>query len=68
MIRKCPALTDVLMSIRGYVRLAAPEPEVLRTLGEQSKRQGTDRLGSRQIDRIIQATRQAKGPHGSTLG
>lgn len=50
----------VLMSIRDYVRLAAPEPEVLRILGEESKRHGTDRLTSRQIDRVIQATRQVK--------
>src|SRR3954462_4638987 len=27
----------VLLSIRDYVRLAAPEPEVLRLIGEESK-------------------------------
>ena len=47
----------VLLSIRDYVRLAAPEPEVLRVVGEESKRKGTDSLTSRQIDRIIQASR-----------
>jgi prevent-host-death family protein len=37
----------VLLSIRDYVRLAAPEPEVLRLLGEESQRNGTDALSSR---------------------
>ena len=47
----------VLLSIRDYVRLAAPEPEVLRLIGEESRRKGTDRLTSRQIDQTIQAAR-----------
>jgi prevent-host-death family protein len=47
----------VLLSIRDYVRLAAPEPEVLRIIGEESKAKGTDNLSSQQIDRIIQDTR-----------
>jgi len=50
----------VLLSIRDYVRLAVPEPEVLRVLGKESKQRGTDRLSSRQIDRVIQATRSSK--------
>ena len=50
----------VLLSIRDYVRLAAPEPAVLRVLGEESERKGTDRLTSRQIDHIIKATRDQK--------
>jgi len=47
----------VLLSIRDYVRLAAPEPEVLRIIGEQSEAKGTDKLSSQQIDKIIQETR-----------
>ena len=47
----------ILLSIRDYVRLAAPEPEVLRVIGEHSKRVGTDKLSSRQIDTIIKQTR-----------
>src|SRR6478735_8711360 len=47
----------VLLSIRDYVRLAAPEPEVLRIIGEESQRKGTDKLTSRQIDKIIKQTR-----------
>lgn len=53
----------VLLGIREYVRLAAPEPEILRIIGEESQRKGTDRLTSRQIDRAIQASRaQARKP------
>jgi len=47
----------VLMSLREYVKLAAPEPEILRIIGEDAKRKGTNRLTSRQIDRVIKATR-----------
>jgi prevent-host-death family protein len=47
----------VLLSILDYVRLAAPEPEVLRIIGEESKAKGTDNLSSQQIDRIIKDTR-----------
>src|ERR1700675_3344573 len=47
----------VLLSIRDYVRLAAPEQEVLRAIGEESRRKGTDKLSSRQIDQVIKATR-----------
>lgn len=50
----------VLLSIRDYVRLAVPEPEVLRILGKESKRKGTDKLTSQQTDRVIRAARRAK--------
>jgi len=50
----------VLLSIRDYVRLAAPEPEVLRTLGEESRRKGTDKISSRNIDEIVRATRKRR--------
>jgi prevent-host-death family protein len=50
----------VLLSIRDYVRLAAPEPEVLRIIGEESKRNGTNSLTSRKIDQVIKATRAQK--------
>jgi prevent-host-death family protein len=54
----------VLLSIRDYVRLAAPEPEVLRIVGEKSKGTGTDKLSSRQIDKIIEAARAKKAKRG----
>jgi prevent-host-death family protein len=50
----------ILLSIRDYVRLAAPEPEVLRIIGEESKRKGTSTLTSRQIDSVIKAARAQK--------
>src|ERR1700757_4141516 len=53
----------VLLSIRDYVRLAAPEPEVLRLIGEESRRKGTNALTSRQIDQVIKAARAQKTKH-----
>ena len=50
----------VLLSIRDYVKLTAPEPEVLRVLGEESERNGTNTLTSRQIDQGIKATRATR--------
>ena len=47
----------VLLSIRDYVKLAAPEPEVLRVIGEESERKGTNRLTARQIEQVIKASR-----------
>jgi hypothetical protein len=40
----------VLLGISHYVRLVAPEPEVLRVIGEESRRKETDKLTSRRID------------------
>jgi prevent-host-death family protein len=50
----------VLLSIRDYVRLATPEPEILRIIGEESQRKGTNKLTSRQIDQVIQSARAQK--------
>jgi prevent-host-death family protein len=54
----------VLLSIRDYVRLASPEPEVLRVIGEESRRKGTDKLTSRAIDQEIRAARAARPKRG----
>ena len=54
----------VLLSIRDYVRLAAPEPEVLRVLGEESTGKGTDKVTPRQINRVIRAARVDKPKQG----
>jgi len=53
-------LSDDYRRIRDYVKLAAPEPEVLRIVGEEANRNGTSGLTSRHIDGIIRATRAAK--------
>jgi prevent-host-death family protein len=50
----------VLLSIHDYVKLAAPEPEVLRILGEESKRNRTHKMTQRQIDQEIKAYRAQK--------
>src|SRR5208282_140565 len=47
----------VLLSLRDYVKLAAPEPEVLRIIGEESERKGTSKLTARQIDQAIKQSR-----------
>ena len=48
----------MLLSIRDYVKLAAPE--VLRVIGEGSERNGTSTLTPRQIDQIIKTSRFQK--------
>src|SRR5215831_12498553 len=55
-IEKRGTPSAVLLSIRDYVKLAAPEPEVLRVIGEESERKGTG-LTARQIDQVIKASR-----------
>ncbi|HKF02766.1 MAG TPA: hypothetical protein VKB49_10650, partial [Candidatus Sulfotelmatobacter sp.] len=59
-IEKRGAPRAILLSIRDYVRLATPEPEVLTIIGEESKAKGTDALNSHQIDNIIKTARDAK--------
>jgi prevent-host-death family protein len=50
----------VLLSIRDYVKLAAPEPEVLTAIGREASRNGISRMKSGQIDRLIRARRSGK--------
>jgi hypothetical protein len=50
----------VILSIRDYVKLAAPEPETMRIIGEESERNRTNRLTSRQIEQVIEAARAHK--------
>jgi prevent-host-death family protein len=63
-IEKRGTAKAVLIGIRDDVRLATPEPEVLKVIGEESQRKGTDKLTSRQIDRIIKAARARKPKRG----
>lgn len=49
----------VLLSLRDYVKLAAPEPEILKLIGEESERKGTSKLTARQIDQAIRVARAA---------
>jgi hypothetical protein len=50
----------ILLTIRDYVRLAVPEPRVLKSIGKESRRKRTDTLSSRQIDKVIKAARGNK--------
>jgi prevent-host-death family protein len=59
-IEKRGTPTAILMNIRDYVKLAAPEPEVLKIIGDEAKRNKTNSLTSRQIDQIIKAARSEK--------
>jgi prevent-host-death family protein len=56
-IEKRGAPKAVLLSIRDYVKLAAPEPEILRVLGNESRGKGTHTITSRQLDKIIASAR-----------
>ncbi len=59
-IEKRGTPTAVLLNIRDYVKLAAPEPEVLKIIGAEAKRNRTSSLTSRQIDQVIKAARTEK--------
>jgi hypothetical protein len=50
----------MLVSIQNYVRLAAPEPRVLRAIGEESIQNASNTLSSKRIDQIIKAVRKKK--------
>ncbi|MEI9980202.1 MAG: type II toxin-antitoxin system Phd/YefM family antitoxin [Edaphobacter sp.] len=50
----------VLLNIRDYVKLAAPEPEVLKIIGDEARQSGKSAITSRQIDQVIKATRTEK--------
>jgi hypothetical protein len=41
-------------------RIGVLEPKVLKRIGEESRRNGTDTLSSRETDRIIRAARKRK--------
>jgi prevent-host-death family protein len=59
-IEKSGTPRAVLLSIRDYVRLASPEPAILKLVGDESKRNGSDKLTSAQIDRIVRVARSQK--------
>ena len=50
----------ILLGIQDYIRLAAPEPEILRAIGEASVKRGTDKLTMRQIDHLIKEARSRR--------
>jgi hypothetical protein len=46
--------------IRKFVNLVVSVPKVLQTIGEESRRKGTDKLTSHEIDKEIRAVRALK--------
>jgi prevent-host-death family protein len=48
----------VILGIQDYIKLVAPEPEVLTRIGEASERKGTNQLTLRQINAEIRAYRR----------
>ena len=50
----------ILIGIRDFIKMAAPEPKILKIIGEESKRKGTNKLTMRQIDAEIKAYRREK--------
>jgi|SRR5271168_1259679 len=59
-IEKRGTPTAVLLNIRDYVKLAAPEPEILKIIGDEARQNRTTALSSRQIDQVIKAARAEK--------
>lgn len=59
-IEKRGTPTAVLLNIRDYVKLAAPEAEVLKLIGDEATQNRTSALSSRQIDQLIKAARAEK--------
>src|SRR6266853_2020546 len=50
----------VLLGLQDYVRLATPEPEVLRLIGEEAEASGTSVRTSREIEKIIKTARAVR--------
>ena len=50
----------VIMSVRDYINTVAPEDEVLKRIGEASRRRGTNKLTLREIGEEITAYRKEK--------
>jgi len=49
-----------LRSFAAYVKFAAPEPDILRIVGEESRHNRTNRLTLQQINGIIRRARARK--------
>ena len=50
----------IMIGIRDYVKLAAPEPEVLTLIGRESERNGTSKLSPAKINQIIKVARSRR--------
>ena len=50
----------VIMGLRDFLKTIAPEPEALRAIRAEAKRNKTSKLSNRQIDREISAYRKER--------
>lgn len=50
----------VIMSVRDFIETVAPAPEVLKTIWSDSRRKGTDKLSTREINAEIRAHRRKR--------
>jgi hypothetical protein len=57
-VRKRGEAPVVIMGIQDYIKTVAPEPEILRIIGEVSKRKGTNKMTMREINAEIKAARR----------
>jgi hypothetical protein len=57
---------QVIMGICDYIKIVAPEPEILRLIGKESKRKGTNKLTMREINAEIKAYRKEKRRENDT--
>ena len=57
---KTKAPASELVSVQNYVRVAAPEPEVLRAIGEESVQKATHKPVRNAVYQIIKAARKKK--------
>jgi hypothetical protein len=55
---------STMLSMRNYVLMTSLDPKALRIIGEESKRKGTDKLTTRQIEEVIKSLRAAKTKRG----
>ncbi len=46
-----------MRAVKSVRIVVSAEPEVLRVIGEESRRKGTNTLSSREIDKVIRAAR-----------
>jgi prevent-host-death family protein len=59
----------IIMGIRDFIDTIAPEPEVLKVIGEQAKRKGKNRLTMREIQaEIASYRRERQDKNGSPKG
>jgi prevent-host-death family protein len=55
----------IIMSVKDYVDTIAPSPNWLKRIQAEAKRKGLDKLGMRDINRIVTEVRRARRSRAS---